>query len=139
MKTETTNSRRLDVVGNDRKSDQEIFNSVLKRWQQRFGYWSIFAAVPAMVISQVQSARTGEAKPEAASVAGRTLRPTERLKTSYSNRALLKRQSQFRLPHQKDELAPLVGLDDCPGRAIPGGNYTGRVALSWLRRYDRRE
>ena len=124
MKTETTNSRRLDVVGNDRKSDQEIFNSVLKRWQQRFGYWSIFAAVPAMVISQVQSARTGEAKPEAASVAGRTLRPTERLKTSYSNRALLKRQSQFRLPHQKDELAPLVGLDDCPGRAIPGGNYT---------------
>jgi len=128
MKTETTNSRRLDVVGSARKSDQEIFNSVLKRWRQRFGYWSIFAAVPALVISQVQATRSGEAKQEEASVAGRTPRltprPIERLKTSYSNRAFLKRQSQFRLPHQKGELAPLAGLDDCPGRAIPGGNYT---------------
>jgi hypothetical protein len=124
MKTEATNSCRLDVVGNGRKSDQEIFKSTMKRWQQRFGYWSIFAAVPAMVISQVQSARTGEAKQEEARVAGRAPRLIDRLKTSYSNRAFLKRQSQFRLPHQKGELAPLSGLDNCPGRAIPAGNYT---------------
>lgn len=46
---------------------------------------------------------------------------------SSGNRSLLKRQSKFRLPHQKgsfDLLAPLAGNDDCPGRAIPGGNYT---------------
>ncbi len=47
---------------------------------------------------------------------------------SFSNPALLKRQSAFRLPHQNsnfdDVLTPLAGNDDCPGRAIPGGNYT---------------
>jgi hypothetical protein len=93
MKTETPKFRRLDVVGNDRKSDQEIFNSVLKRWRQRFGFWSILAAVPAMVISQVHAARTGEAKQAEASVTGRTPGLSEPLKTSPSNRALLKRQS----------------------------------------------
>jgi hypothetical protein len=40
---------------------------------------------------------------------------------------LLKRQSQFRLPHQKSSFAlltSLAGNDDCPGRSIPGGTYT---------------
>jgi len=40
---------------------------------------------------------------------------------------LLKRQSEFLLPHQKGNfslLATVAGNDDCPGRNIPGGNYT---------------
>jgi hypothetical protein len=40
---------------------------------------------------------------------------------------LLKRQSEFLLPHQKGSfnmLTTLAGSDDCPGRPIPGGNYT---------------
>jgi hypothetical protein len=40
---------------------------------------------------------------------------------------LLKRQSQFLLPHQKGNfamLAAVAGTDDCPGRSIPGGTYT---------------
>src|SRR5262249_53090540 len=43
---------------------------------------------------------------------------------------LLKRQSEFRLPHQKssfDMLGPLGGNDDCPGRPISGGTYTVEV------------
>jgi len=39
----------------------------------------------------------------------------------------LKRQSKFRLPHQRGNfamLAALAGNDDCPGRAVLGGNYT---------------
>ena len=46
---------------------------------------------------------------------------------SASSPALLKRQSEFRLPHQKGSfeiVATLAGIDDCPGRIIPGGNYT---------------
>ena len=128
MKCKTVDSTRLDILGNgDGSSDQEIFTAVLKRWRQKLGYFSIFAAVPAMVISQVQAARTVEAKQTESSVAGQGTRLLKRLNKNYRNRALLKRQSQFVLSHQKgnsDLLAPLAGNDDCPGQAIPGGNYT---------------
>ena len=129
MKTKTANHRQLDILGNrDHSSDhQEIFNAVLKRWWQRLGYCSVFATVPAMVISQVQAARTDEAKQTESSVAGQRTKLLRRLSKNYSNRELLKRQSQFVLSHQKgssDLLAPLGGNDDCPGQAIPGGNYT---------------
>jgi hypothetical protein len=46
---------------------------------------------------------------------------------SCSTPALLKRQSEFLLPHQKGSfnmLTTLPGNDDCPGRTIPEGNYT---------------
>ena len=46
---------------------------------------------------------------------------------SLSSRSLLKRLSEFQLPHQNANdttLAALGGLDDCPGRAIPPGSYT---------------
>ena len=131
MKAKAANSKRLDIIGNRAcPSDREIFAAVLKRWRQKLGYFSIFAAVPAMVISQVQAARTEEAKQPEASVAGRGARLPEKLTTSCSKPALLKRQSKFLLPHQKgnsDILAPLGGNDDCPGRPIPGGNYTAAV------------
>ena len=52
MNLESTSSRRLDILGNGANSEQKIFGSVLKRWQQRFSYWSIFAAVPAVLVSQ---------------------------------------------------------------------------------------
>jgi hypothetical protein len=61
------------------------------------------------------------------SVAGRTARLLERLNKNHSSPELLKRQSKFRLPHQKgsfDMLAALAGNDNCPGVTIPGGNYT---------------
>ena len=80
-----------------------------------------------MLISPVQGARADEAKKPEVSVAGRTARLLNRLNMSFSNPALLKRQSKFRLPHQKGSfnmLAALGGSDDCPGASIPGGNYT---------------
>jgi len=128
MKAKTANLTRLDILGNgDRSSDQEIFAAKLKQWWQKLGYCSIFAAVPAMLVSQVQRARADEATKPEVSVAGRTTRLLERLNKNCSNPALLKRQSEYRLPHQKgsfDMLATLGGNDDCPGRAIPGGDYT---------------
>ena len=128
MKTKTANSRRLDILGNgDCSSDREILTAMLKQWRQKLGYCSIFAAVPAILAAHVTEARSDEAKKPEASVAGRNARRLERLNMSFSNPALLKRQSEFRLPHQKgsfDMLATLAGNDDCPGRTIPGGNYT---------------
>ncbi len=124
MKT-PTNMKRLDILGNSGGSlDRETLASFLKQ----LGYCSLFAAVPTMLASHTSEARSDEAKkPEEASVALRTAKRLDRLNKSCSNPALLKRQSAFLLPHQQgtfDPLAPLGGTDDCPGRAIPGGNYT---------------
>jgi uncharacterized protein DUF4214 len=124
----STNAKQRDIFGNGGSSaDREIFTAIPKNWRQRLGYCSIFATIPAMVISNVQAARTDETSPAQASVPGAGARVRERLNLSRSNQALLKRQATFRLPHQmgsSDGLAPLGGIDDCPGRAIPGGNYT---------------
>ena len=128
MKTKFANLSRLDVLGNgDCSSDRETLTSTPKQWRQKLGYCSVFAAFPAILGLHVPEARSDEAKKPEASVAERTARRLERLKLSSSSPALLKRQSEFRLPHQKgsfDMLATLVGNDDCPGRLIPGGNYT---------------
>jgi hypothetical protein len=128
MKTNIPNSsRRLDILGNGDKSDQEVFNSVLKQWRHRLGYCSIVAAVPAVLASSLPVSRSVAAKKPQARVIGGTTRNLATLNLSVSRRALLKRQSEFVLPHQSnsyDGLGPLSGPDDCPGRAIPGGNYT---------------
>lgn len=128
MKAKMANPRRLDILGNrDCSSEREISSAILKRWRQKLGYCSIFAAVPAILASHISEARSDDAKKPEMSVAGRTARLDDRLNNSASNPALLKCQSEFRLPHQRgsfDMLAPLGGNDDCPGRIIPGGNYT---------------
>lgn len=128
MKTKISNLRRLDILGNgDCSSDREILTARLRWWREKLGYYSIFAAVPAILASHMSEARSDEAKKPEGSVAGRTVRLLERLNKNCSNPKLLKRQSQFLLPHQTgsfDLLTTLGGNDDCPGRAIPAGNYT---------------
>jgi hypothetical protein len=127
MKAEKANSRQLDILGNGHRSDQEIFSSVLKQWRKKLGYCSIFAAVPAFLASQLHVARSAEIQKPAVSVAGAGARLPKKLNMSFNNPALLKRQSEFRLPHQQgsfDTVSTLAGKDDCPGQAIPGGNYT---------------
>jgi hypothetical protein len=127
MKAKIANSTRLNVVGNVERSDQEFFSSALKQWFQRLGYCSIFAAAPAILASHVAEARSDKEKKPETSVAGWTKRFPDRLSRNCSSPELLKRQSKFRLPHQKGNftmLAPFSGNDDCPGRPIPGGTYT---------------
>jgi hypothetical protein len=127
MKAQKASLSRVNILGNrDCSSGQEILTAVLKLWRQKLGYCSIFAAVPAILVSHISEARTGEPiKPEA-SVAGQGARLRERLNLSYGNPELLKRQSKFLLPHQQGNFAmlALAGNDDCPGFTIPGGNYT---------------
>ena len=127
MNPTVRNSRRLDILGSGRKSDQEIFSSVLKEWRQRFAYWSVFAAVPAVLVSNLPAARSEGIEKPKPTVPRPAARLRQRLEMNGGRRALLKRQSEFRLPHQvnrEDIVKPLSGLDDCPGRVIPGGNYT---------------
>jgi hypothetical protein len=128
MKTETANLKGMDILGDgDCSSGQEILTAMLKRWRQKLVCCSIFAAIPAVLVSHISEARSDEVKRTEASVAGRVARSLEKLNIRGSNPALLKRQSEFRLPHQKGSfalLAPFAGKDDCPGFTIPEGTYT---------------
>jgi len=125
MNPTTSNSRKLDILGNGQRSDQDIFSLVLKNWRKKLGYCSVFAAVPAVLASNLPVSHSAETTNPQANIVERGTRIRERLNLGGSKRALLKRQSEFRLPHQSDDgLSPLSAVDDCPGRAIPGGTYT---------------
>ena len=133
MKARQENLKSVDILGNGKcSSDREILTAVLKRWRKRLGYFSVFAAAPALLVSQVQEAHSDEVKRPEASVAGLGARGLlKMLATNTSDRELLKRQSEFRLPGYKGNFAmvtpPMAGNDDCPGRIIPGGAYTAAV------------
>ena len=127
MQTQIYNSNRLDIAGSRRKSDQEIFHSTIKRWRGRLGYCSMVAAVPALLAANLPAPSSAETKDDKTTIPGSSARLSEDLQLTTSKRSLLKRQSQFRLPHLKDDLSylpvTLAGVDDCPGATIPGGNY----------------
>lgn len=123
MKAKTTTSKRLDLIGNGRESDQDVFNSVRKQWRQRIGYCSLFAAVSAVFAASLAEARSEAAKPSDENVGQQRAR-LEKLNMRINSRTLLKRQSEFRLPHQNASLPLFAGNDDCPGRSIPAGTYT---------------
>ena len=128
MKARRENLKSVDIVGNgDRSSEREILTAILKQWRKRLGYFSVFAAAPALLLSQVQEAHSDEVKKPEAKAADRAARFFKKLNLNVNNRQLLRRQSRFLLPHQKNNfalLAAVAGGDDCPGRRIPGGNYT---------------
>src|ERR1043166_8359501 len=126
MKDNIPNSSHLNIVGSKPSSDQEIFNSVLNHWPRKLGYCSMVAAMPAVLASNLPVSHSAETKKPQARVIGRGTRNLAQLNLNAGKRALLKRQSEFRLPHQSHEvgLTPLAGIDDCPGRAITGGNYS---------------
>src|SRR4030095_10672637 len=97
MQTKTTETSRIDILGNgNRRSDRAVLSAVLKQWRKRLGYFSIFAGAPALLVSQVQEAHSDEVKGPKKSVAGHGARELlDLLAKNTSNRALLKRQSEF--------------------------------------------
>jgi len=128
MKPKPANSQPLDILGNvERSSVQEVFAETISKWRQRLAYCSIFAVIPTVLASQGSMASSDDQQKPKPVLAGEGLRSGKRPNLISSTRTLLKRQSEFLLPHQKGSfamLAAVAGLDDCPGRAIPGGNYT---------------
>jgi hypothetical protein len=120
----------MDLIGNGRKSDREIFNYVMKQWRQRIGYCSLFTAISAVLSGPLAEARAEPSKAPGASV-GEQVARRQRLNMRFINRSLLNRQSEFRLPHQNMSLAvALSGNDDCPGKSIPAGIYSAGAPYS---------
>jgi hypothetical protein len=128
MKTDASNSNRSNVTGVNRKSDRKASASPSKSWWERIGYCSLVAAVPAVVASTLPAASSAENESAKTTIPGRDARLSDKLALSAGRRALLKRQSEFRLPHQRNSLAmlPIVNVvaDDCPGASLPAGTYT---------------
>jgi len=80
MKSTTTNSRQLDILGNgSHQSAQEILTATLKRCQRSLGYFSVFATLPALVLSNIHEARMEDIKRTGATVPEGTARSSERL------------------------------------------------------------
>ena len=115
------------LTGSALVSNRELLRNRRKDWQ-RFGHYSMFAAAPAMIVSHLPGALAKWAPRTETSVTEQPMKDRERLNISVSSsRSFLKRQSGFRLPHQRGSfsiLAALSGNDDCPGRLVPGGTYT---------------
>ena len=128
MKTKIADSKRLNIIGNgDLSSNREILTAMLKTWRQKLGYFSMFAAFPAILTSFAQEAQAGEENKPESSVAGQNVRLLERLNKSCSKPELLRRQSNYLLPYQKSKyniVSELAGGDNCPGNPIPAGTYT---------------
>ena len=120
-------SKRNTSGDGEGSSGRTILTAMRRQWRQKSGYCSIFAAIPAILVTQVSEARTDELKKNEASVATRSVRPAGKLNKSISSPTLMKWQSEFRLPHQMagfGMLATLAANDDCPGQTIPSGRYT---------------
>jgi len=124
MKAKTTAAKPLDLIGNGIKPDREILTSVMEQWRHRIAYCSLFTAISAVLSGSLAEARNEPSKPRAERV-GEHGAPHQKLNLPLINRSLLKRQSEFRLPHQNGNLSPaFAGNDDCPGKSIPAGTYT---------------
>ena len=123
MKSTTTNPRQLDILGTDRHpSAPETLAAMLKRCRRSLGYFSIFATLPALLLSNTHEARTEDIKRTGATVPEDKAKLRQRLNAGKTS-DLLKRQSKFRLPHQNNFNPAFAGNDECPGRPIAGGSY----------------
>ena len=129
MKVRDADLRRLDILGNGQASPkQEIEAAALRLWQQKLGYFSLFAGITTIFAAQAQNVSAKEAdKAIPPRIAKRAAELVQKLNSACSKPELLRRQSNYMLPHQKGKfnmVELLAGGDACPGVAIPGGTYT---------------
>ena len=129
MKTETENTRRLNIPGNDDTSSvRDTLPAMLRRWGQGLGYFSMFAALPAFLASDAREARAEvkvPSQPETA--AGQRAKGPGGINRRLRQPDFLARQSNYLLPHQKGNpniANAFTGGDNCPGIEIPNGAYT---------------
>src|SRR5205085_12643496 len=100
----------------------------LTSWLQRLGYFSIFAALPAVAAARPADAPAEDAKRPETRIAEPSAIFHERQRSRCAPKPdLLRPQSGYRLPHQRgrlDLINEFAGTDDCPGRVIPAATYT---------------
>ncbi|MCC6328016.1 MAG: VCBS repeat-containing protein [Acidobacteria bacterium] len=125
MSKKTHDPTRRNILGNFVPSGSEYLAGWLASRRRQLGYLSIFAVLPAATILQPQTVQaTDPEKPRP--------RPSARIANITQTNCrtkpdLLKRQSDFRLPHQRqnpESLLLMAGTDDCPGQSVPAAHYT---------------
>ena len=129
MNEKSRNFTAAEILGDTQSSNRHGFSSKNRNWYQTFGYCSVFAVAPVLLATPLTPMRSDSSKTETPNVGESG---TKRGKLSVGrNNELLKRQSRFRLPHQRIKgfpmLATFSGADDCPGRLIPDGDYTAAL------------
>lgn len=106
----------------------ESFSDLLKQWRQRLSYFSIFAAIPAVIAGNSQDARAEDTVPPTTTIAERENGLSGRQQRRRVKPAFLRQAGDNRLPYQKGSSeifsSPLGGGDDCPGTPIRPGVYT---------------
>jgi hypothetical protein len=131
MKLKNADLKRFEILG--RTSPNEELRAAVRRLrQQRFGYFAVMAGVAVAVGGSASETRaeTLNRNSVPSRVSERASRLVEQLNKSCTKPELLRRQSNYMLPHQKktkagpDLSAVMAGLDTCPGQPIPGGTYT---------------
>jgi hypothetical protein len=123
MNTQIQGSRTL--FRNDHPAD---LTDMLYGWLAKLGQYSALGALPALLLSSPQNAT-------AVKYAGAEPAPTRRnlqvreLTARCNKPPLLRRDSEYRMPHQAKKegynlVSALAGGENCPGLTIPGGSYT---------------
>lgn len=108
----------------DSMASTDLLMSALKSWRQNLGYYSMFAALPALVASQFSEAKAEDVDRTHWPVAS-SARLGDKPRRRSARPALLGNGQP--LPYQRggsDIISPLAGSDNCPGTPIPGGTYT---------------
>lgn len=116
------------IPGRECKTVDRSLSSVLGNWRKKVGCGSLLAALPVMpgpetpeaLAKYVGAATTPSAGRDADLIAKRDLRRGNSL-------GFYRRAADYRLPHQRDAVDlvnAFTGSDDCPGTALPAGDYT---------------
>jgi hypothetical protein len=129
VKLVTQNTNRHTVLENGGSlSNRCALAEWLVLWRKRFGYISVFAALPTVLTAQTPETRPqGEQRQPERGIGGRTARFADKVDKGGGNLDFLTPQSDYRPPHPNsnfDITTVLNGNDDCPGTAIPPGAYT---------------
>lgn len=102
-KTENSNGPNISGIDNLSPS-REYLTSALKRWQRKVGYFSMLAAFPAILTSQVQEAHSNAAETDVFVPDTRQSRQSGTgINRNHRRPEFLRRQSEYRLPHQKSQ------------------------------------
>ncbi len=133
MNTKTDNANRLNILGNGDMLP-EALTPLLERWRKRLGYFSLFAAFPAIVAPHVQEAKANDVEaPTQPETARRRVRPSGGINTRPDRPDFLARQTNYLLPHQQGNpniANAFTGGDNCPGTQIPNGAYSGAAPFT---------
>src|SRR6185369_5291297 len=126
MKTKIKNIKCLDTVS-ERDSSRRIeyLAGLVCSWRKKLGVFSIFAAVPAMLVSNARAQdtdRQNDGARDNTSGLQERLDPTNRIPARMNRSINSPPPQQVKEDSFVDRL--LGGTDDCPGLIIPNGSYT---------------